>query len=207
MAYESCPYQFYATYVLGKPPPITPGMRRGASIHAVIARHLKRPALIPGDLDPELAPLFETFARSRFNLPPVAVEQAFVLPFSEGDVTGRIDVVLPGTEGGLELVDFKSGGGRRRAEMEGHLQLPLYALAAGRRHEVPPEQLSYTYFFLGDATEVHFAFDAAAVERVEERVEGIFDAISQGRFDAAPGCDCYACRGAFGRRRGRRTSG
>lgn len=201
MAYEACPHQYYSTYVLGKPPLITPGMRRGASVHALIARHFRQPALITGDMDPEIAPLFDAFTRSRFNVPPVEVELSFVLPFEGGDVTGRIDLVLPGREGGLELVDFKSGTARSREEMGGRLQLPLYALAAGRRHETPWDRLDYTYFFLGDGSEVHFAGDSSALSAVHERVEAILAAINAGLFEARPGCDCYACLGRFGRRR------
>jgi hypothetical protein len=43
---------------------------------------------------------------------------------------GRIDVVLPSGEAGLEIVDFKSGRLRSRQHLQGNLQLPLYALAA-----------------------------------------------------------------------------
>lgn len=200
MAYEACPHQYYETFVRGKPPPIRPGMRRGTNLHGLIARHLRQPALIPGYLAPDVRELFGTFLDSRFNVPPVAVEEAFVLPFSSADVSGRIDVVLPGKSGGLEIVDFKSGSSRSRDKLEESLQLPLYAMAAGNRHDVPPEMLAWTYFFLRDGAEVRFDPQSDTFQQVTDRVERIVHSIHEGRFEARPGCRCYACRGDFGRR-------
>lgn len=201
MAYEACPYQYYATYVEGKPPRVSAAMRRGTSIHSLIARHLRQPSLLLPEAEPNVAKLFETFGRSRFNRPPVAVEEPFVLPFATGEVHGRIDVVLPDRDGALELVDFKSGSARAREELESRLQLPLYAMAAALRHDLPPDMLAYTYFFLGDGTEVSFRADDETFRRVTDRVEDIITAIQDGHFARRPGCDCYACRGEFGRSR------
>lgn len=199
MVYEACPHQYYATFVEGKPPPVTPQMRRGASVHAQIARLLRQPSLLTPESEPEVQPLLETFLRSRFNVPPVAVERPFVYAFEGGDVHGRIDVILPRGESGLELVDFKSGSTRDREEMEGSLQLPLYALATARAHGLAPEDMAYTYFFLSDGGEVTFHPDAATFDGVADRVEGILENIHLGLFAPRSGCRCHACRGQFGR--------
>lgn len=201
MAYEACPYQYYATYVEGRPQPVTPGMRRGASIHAYIARLLRQPSFFALDAPPEMKPLLETFLRSRFNVPPVAVERPFVYPFEGGDVHGRIDLVIPDDGGGLELVDFKSGSAWSPDALSESLQLPLYALAASRDFDVPADDLAYTYFFLRDGHEARFQPDSDTLGRVADRVEGILEAIHLGLFMARPGCSCYACRGEFGRSR------
>lgn len=208
MVYESCPYQYYATYVAGKPPPVTPAMRRGAGVHALIAQHFRQPPLLPVEPSPDIAPLFNTFLASRFNTPAVDVERPFVLPFDRGDVHGRIDLVLPGPDGRLELVDFKSGTARAVEELEQRLQLRLYAIATARAHEVAPERLTYTYYFLGDNREVNFAPSVESFLATTDRVERIIHAIEEGRFERRAGCRCHACRGDFGlaRRRARARS-
>jgi hypothetical protein len=206
MVYEACPHQYYATYVEGRPPPVTPQMRRGANVHAQIARILRQPSLFVPEVGPELQPLLDTFLRSRFNVPPIAVERPFIYAFEGGDVHGRIDVMIPRGESGLELVDFKSGSTRPRADVEGSLQLPLYSLAASREHDVSPEDMAYTYFYLSDGGEVTFHPDTSTFERVADRVEGILENIHLGLFEPRPGCRCHACRGEFGRpRRDRRA--
>ncbi|HZU13608.1 MAG TPA: PD-(D/E)XK nuclease family protein [Chloroflexota bacterium] len=201
MTYEACPHQYKATYIDGRPPPVTAGMRRGTSVHNVIARHMRAPALLREDVPADIQPLFDRFLHSRFNIAPVAVERPFVLPFDRGDVHGRIDLVLPRPDGGLELVDFKSGSGGQRDDPAARLQLPLYAMATARRHGLPPESVAFTYFYLGDGAEHQFVPTNATFAETTERVERIIRAIEEGRFEAPPGCTCYACRGEFGRRR------
>lgn len=200
MTYEACPHQYRATYVEGKPPPVTPGMRRGTAAHNLIARHMRAPALFPERASPEVQPLFDRFLQSRFNVPPVAVEQRFVLPFDRGDVHGRIDLILPGPDGGLELVDFKSGSGREREDAGESLQLPLYAMATARKHGLRPGDVAYTYYYLRDGAEHRVVPSGGTFDATTERVERIMRAIEEGRFEAPPGCTCYACRGDFGRR-------
>jgi hypothetical protein len=192
LVYESCPLQYHTTFVRGIPPPITPSMRRGTSVHSLISKHLRQRELVPETMTPEVRALLERFQQSRFNVSPVAVETSFVLPFERGDVRGRIDLVLPAQGNRLEVVDFKSGSARPAEEMRAHLQLPLYALAVSERFQRPAEELAYTYYFLRDDTEVSFSLDESGGQRVRGRVEGIITSIQEERFDPRPDCGCYA---------------
>lgn len=194
MVYETCPHQYYTTYVRKISPPVTAGMRRGASVHKLIKDLYKQPELLPLDVEPEVAALLESFKRSRFNVPPVASEKPFRLPLERGDVRGRIDLILPRPDGGLELVDFKSGGMPSREGLGRSLQLPVYALAAARLFDRQPESLSYTYYFLRDGGEASFASSPERFEQVTARVGAVMEAIQSRQFDPTPGCDCHACR-------------
>ena len=202
MVYEACPLQYHTTFVRGIPPPITRGMKTGTSVHSLIAQHLKQRQLLPGEVEPEAQAMLERFKESRFNQAPVAVESGFRLPFERGDVRGRIDVVLPRPGGGLEIVDFKSGNARAREELENSLQLPLYALATKERFDLRPEDLAYTYYFPREGEEVSFVPTQEGFERLAARVEGLMEAIQEGRFEPLPGCQCHACE--WQRRRKRR---
>ena len=199
LTYEACPWQYYYQYVLGLPPPRTPAMARGVSVHSLISRHYRSKPL-PGTLDPEVERLFRAFQESRFNVPPIASEKTFLLPLERGDVRGRMDIVLPAESGGVELVDIKSGTGRAREDVGRHLQLPLYATAASQIFGVDPEAVSYTYLFLGNGEEHTFAFNEESDQAVRMRVNGLVANIQAGRFDADPSCGCFACER---KRRGR----
>ena|SRR5947209_15900691 len=194
MTYTSCPLQYYYAFVLGYPPPRSPAMATGVSIHKLIADHLRGRLPLDRDLDPKLTEMIDHFRRSRFNLSPVATEKSFRLPLEQGDVRGRIDLVLPNPAGGLEIVDFKSGDRQDRASLRDRLQLPLYALAAGQLYGVQPGELAFTYYFVRHDAEERFDFSPEQAQQLESRVDAIMADIDAGRFQPAADCDCYACR-------------
>lgn len=194
MVYEICPLQYYTTFVRGVPPPRSRAMETGTSIHKLIADHLRQRPLLPAEIEPELQAMLDTFRGSRFNLPPIATEKRFVLPLEPGNVRGRIDLVLPRREGGVEIVDFKSGSARPREDLERSLQLPLYTMASGALFDARPEEMTYTYYFPREGAEVSFSPTPDGLARIAARVEGIMQAIQDRQFDPPAGCECHACQ-------------
>jgi len=169
-------------------------MRAGASIHSLIARELRGKRTIRPDTPAHLREMLEGFRASRFNTPPIASERPFLLSLPRGDVRGRIDLVLPRADGGVELVDFKSGHVQSREDAAAHLQLPLYALAVSSMLNRPPEEVSYTYYYLRSQLEHSFTPAADTFEALRARVDAILTTVQAGRFSGAPGCTCFACR-------------
>lgn len=194
VVYEACPLQYYYGFVLGFPPPRTPGMIRGSNIHKLISNHYRQRELLSGTLEPDLQQLFDDFKGSRFNVSPVASEKPFALAVGDSDVRGRIDLVLPREDGKLEVVDFKSGHPQDRDSLTRHLQLPLYTLAVSSLYGKEADNLAYTYYFLRDRTEVSFSPSGETMAQVKGRVNEVIANIQAGRFDPTPGCTCYACR-------------
>lgn len=193
MVYETCPWQFYRTFILGESPPVTPAMRAGTSIHKVISDYYRQPGLFAPHLSAKQQPLFDTFRASRFNLPAVDNETPFLLTRDAGSVRGRIDVVLLRGHG-FEVVDFKSGSRRDPVEMERSLQLPLYAIAIAQRFQVQPEQLHHTYFFLRDGAELSWPATSDLFSKMLARIDGMLESIAAEHFQPAVGCACFACR-------------
>jgi len=191
--YEFCPLQYFYAFVKRIPPPRTPAMTTGVTIHKLLSDHFRQPHLLLPEAPQSVMEMFLTCQASRFNVPPVVSEKSFKLSMDRGEVRGRIDVVLPSGEAGLEIVDFKSGGLRSRQELQGNLQLPLYALAASELWRTAANELSYTYYFLGPQHEESFRASDLEFELLRERVAGLMDLIEQGNFTPAPGCGCYAC--------------
>lgn len=192
--YEVCPWQYYLQFVRRLPPPGSAARAAGTTLHRLIADHLRRPQLLPATVPGEIEPQWERFLSSRFVGPPVLCEAPFRLTFARGDARGRIDLVMDGPDNGLEVVDFKGGQSRPRAVLDAALQLPLYAMAVGRRYDLPPERLSWTYVHLGDGVATSFSPGPGWAETLTARVDGIMAGIQAGEFPSAPGCDCWACR-------------
>ncbi len=194
MAYESCPYQYYLTYVRRVPPPLSPAMALGTNVHALIAAHFTQPSLLEPEAAPEALEMFNRFLQSRLNTRPILFEQAFTFPFAGGSVRGRIDAVFPLDDGRLELVDFKSGRPEAHEWLSSTLQLPLYGMAVAERFGRSPEELLYTYHFLRDGSEHTTTPTRDSKDRTTQRVEAILQAIQRGQFCARADCQCYACR-------------
>lgn len=194
MVYETCPRQYYQTFVRRLPPPVTAAMRRGTNIHALIAGHLHQPSLLPPDLEPRMRPLWSNFLASRFNRTPLAVETAFTLPFDGANVCGRMDAMYADDREGLEVVDFKSGRPWTPEAAQSVLQLPLYALAARWERGLPAEVVIGSYFFLRGPEEASVRPTADDEMRLVERVDRLIAGILRGDFAATPGCTCFACR-------------
>ncbi|GAC1402003.1 MAG: hypothetical protein NVSMB52_15900 [Chloroflexota bacterium] len=92
------------------------------------------------------------------------------------------------------MVDFKSGMPRTREDMEASIQLPVYALAAAEQLAVPYENLSCTYYFLRNGTELTFYPTEESAEYTRNRVDGLLEAIQNEKFEPAEMCNCFACR-------------
>ncbi len=91
-------------------------------------------------------------------------ELPFALKVGAGVVRGRIDAVYETDDGGLEIVDFKTGG---RLATPAHLpggmdQLSLYAAALGRLGVAFRGPLTLTYCYLADGS-----LDSRTITRAE----------------------------------------
>jgi RecB family exonuclease len=197
MAYERCPFEYYYTAVLKLPPPRTMAMARGVSLHKLIADHLRGKLVQEPAEGTDVAAMFELFRQSRFNVPSLAVEKSFSIALAEGDLRGRIDLVLPRGDG-IELVDFKSGHVVAREDLARRLQLPVYALAASTLFHAA-EPVAYTYYFPRNGTEESFTASPDFLAETRERVHGLMLSIRAKRFAPAPDCTCFACRSTIRR--------
>nr|WP_269204534.1 ATP-dependent DNA helicase [Motilibacter deserti] len=136
------------------PRPPAPAARRGSAFHAwVQARFDQQPLLDPDELpgaadadvddDVALEELQAAFLRSPYaQREPVAVEAPFELVLAGTVIRGRIDAVYA-TEGGFEVVDWKTGG-----EHADPLQLAVYRLAWAQLHDLPVERVQGVFLYV-----------------------------------------------------------
>ncbi|MFZ1287210.1 MAG: ATP-dependent DNA helicase [Candidatus Phosphoribacter sp.] len=147
---------------LRRPMPSEPALaaRRGTAFHAWVEQHFARAALLdpselPGsaDQDPgndaELPALKATFLASEWAAEvPLDVEVAIETVVDGIAVRGRIDAVFARADGGVTVVDWKTGDppiGAAAAHRA--LQLGAYALAYGRLRGLAPEQVDAAFYY------------------------------------------------------------
>jgi DNA helicase-2/ATP-dependent DNA helicase PcrA len=101
-------------------------------------------------------------------------ELPFVLKVGERLVRGRIDAVYETDDGGLEIVDFKTG---QQVEAEGLDQLQVYAAALAHLGVEFTGSLTLTYAYLSDgdtdSRTISAEEAAAALDRLEEQLGAV----------------------------------
>ncbi|MEO8556161.1 MAG: ATP-dependent DNA helicase, partial [Actinomycetota bacterium] len=147
---------------LRRPMPSPPALaaRRGTAFHAWVEQHFARAAFVdlvdlPGSADDgppddEQLPLMkELFLASPWaELSPEAIEIAIETTVAEMSVRGRIDAVFARPDGGLTVVDWKTGatptGDKARIRA---LQLGVYRLAFARLRGLRLDQVDAAFYY------------------------------------------------------------
>jgi DNA helicase-2/ATP-dependent DNA helicase PcrA len=137
----------------------SPAARRGTAFHAWVEEYLAGAAIVdvldlPGAADDEavdadLAALQQQFLASEWaHRRVVAVEVPLETPVDGTVVRGRVDAVFARPDGGVDVVDWKTGvpptGPRAAARA---VQLAAYRLAWHRLHGVPLEHVGGAFFY------------------------------------------------------------
>ena len=121
----------------------------------------------------------------------LAQERGFEIPL-EGDVllTGRMDQVNR-IEGGVEIVDYKTGRPRDEKSVRKNLQLSVYAMAAREALDQPPARL--TFYNLTTNSPVSSARTEKDLEKARAQIAEAADNIRAGEFPSRPGFQCRFC--------------
>jgi DNA helicase-2/ATP-dependent DNA helicase PcrA len=154
---------------LRRPVPTAPSTvaRRGTAFHAWVERYFGAAALVDVDAmpgaddasvseDPELAVLRERFLASEWaRRAPSHVEVDVETPVGELVVRSRIDAVFPEPDGGVVVVDWKTGAvPGPEAMRERALQLAVYRLAWSRWSGLPPGRVSAAFVYVAHGVTV-----------------------------------------------------
>jgi CRISPR/Cas system-associated exonuclease Cas4 (RecB family) len=91
----------------------------------------------------------------------------------------------------VEIVDYKTGGVKDKADLKKDLQLPLYALFAQRALGVKVGKAKYIFIEHNKEIEVDISQERQA--QAEETVLRVVGEIIKGNFDANPGFLCQFC--------------
>lgn len=147
-----------------RPLPTAPAVaaRRGTAFHAWVEQHYARAAIVdiaemPGSADEhpgaevELPRMKSNFLASTWSArTPVEVETTVETVLDGIAVRGRIDAVFPDPDGGVTIVDWKTGRSPQGPDAEiAVLQLAAYRIAYARLRGVDPAMVRAAFFYAG----------------------------------------------------------
>jgi DNA helicase-2/ATP-dependent DNA helicase PcrA len=174
---------------LRRPVPLEPGpqLRRGTAFHQWLERFFRGEALIdirdlPGAGDgwvagdPEFDELRRQFLSSTWaNRVPVEIEVPFATRIAGIGIRGRIDAVFADPDGGLTVVDWKTGrppAAARRAALG--VQLACYRIAMAELSGVPLALVRAAFHYIPTGTTVA-PVDLLAADGIGELVASATD--------------------------------
>ncbi len=141
-----------------------PSARRGTRFHAWLESRWGAPRLVdldelPGSADTggapdrEIAALQEAFLASEWSRrTPIEVETPFELLVAGVLLRGRVDAVFRTADGGIEVVDWKTGAPPRDEAEESTrtVQLAAYRLAFAKLRDIPVSDVGAAFHYVPD---------------------------------------------------------
>lgn len=217
-SYRFCPSKYQYAYIYQIPTRPTSQMQLGTNVHAcleLLGQQMmegKTPTLdetlaiydaewkSDGYTDPALEAKDRAYGRQlvtgyyehnrRTLQAPLFVEKPFLLQVGDAWLRGFIDRIDARPDGRVEVLDYKTGKPKTKAEVGDRLQLNIYAMACRDVLKVTPETLSF--YYLQTNEKLSFPYDEAALVEAAETITATAAKIKAGEFPATP--DFGKCR-------------
>jgi len=121
---------------------------------------------------------------TRSDSRPVWLERNFSFAIGPHQLRGRVDRVDQRSDGGYEVIDYKTGDPGSGPKLSGDVQLALYRLGAREAWQIEPDRGSYWYVLADERVSLGAQPDDA--ERVESTVLEVAAGISDQDFEPRP---------------------
>jgi len=221
--FNNCPRQYQYQYDLCLPQPPASALSFGDSMHQSLAEFYRR-RVSNQKVDLEtLQELLETlwisggygskeheqkqkkaglemlksyFQKAYFpDQEILKIEFPFKIRLDEVSIGGRIDRVDRLPDGGLEIIDYKTGKSKTQKDADKDLQMSIYALAAKQKHilDVPLEKLKLSFYFLEEGEKVSTTRTEDDLINIKGEIKEVLDEINTGQFIPTPGFMCGYC--------------
>lgn len=224
-SFKICPLQYKYLYILKIPTSVSAAASFGESIHKALQRfymdfqkdpkvdldhllHLYQKLWIPigyESADDEalrkakgkemLEKFYKTFHDPNRSI--IAVEKLFKIKVdSDVFITGKIDRIDAGSDGTIEIVDYKTGRKPDEKELKKNLQLSMYAMAATDPGLLNKriEEVKLTFYYLNDMEKISMNRTAEDLILVKQEVREAAKKIRSSTFPAHVGPWCSFCQ-------------
>lgn len=121
---------------------------------------------------------------------PKSLEQGFTLKIGEVAIKGRIDRI-DDVEGGVELIDYKTGVPKSELKKEDREQLLIYQMALEEVLRLKPVKL--TFHYLSNHSEQSFLGTPEELSELKEKILEEYARMKDTNFTATPGWQCRFC--------------
>ncbi len=122
---------------------------------------------------------------------PKALEQSFNIRIDGMRMYGRIDRIDPLPEGGVEIIDYKTGSPKDQKEVDSDDQVAVYAIAAKEALKLDPKKLSL--YFVETDQKISTSRTEKQLEDKKKEIAEEIRKIRSGDFHATPGMHCNYC--------------
>jgi DNA helicase-2/ATP-dependent DNA helicase PcrA len=119
-----------------------------------------------------------------------ALEQDFNVKINGHTLIGKIDRIDE-IDGGVEIIDYKTGTAKERLRPEDKKQLLIYQIASEEVLGLKPKKL--TYYYLDEGTSISFLGSEEDKEKEKKEIVEEIEEIKRSDFRATPGWQCEWC--------------
>jgi DNA helicase II / ATP-dependent DNA helicase PcrA len=214
--YRTCPLKYKFARVFRIPTEPTLNQRFGIFVHQVLERYhqsevqgidqlvglmdagwrrggfgtSEEERQLRGKADAALRRYHERFESS--DAEPVWFERGFQFRMGRHTLRGRVDRVDRLSDGGYELIDYKTGRPKSAAQLREDVQLSLYAVGAREAWELDASRQSYLYVL--DDEKVPVPQEDIDRDWIADTVSEVADGISSQGFEPTPSyAACSIC--------------
>lgn len=223
-SFETCPLQYKYQYLLRIPTPSTAAGSFGDTIHKTLQKFYQLFMNDPEVNLTTLLDLFEktwiplgysslpqqekmkkngrdmlTKYYTKFHLKEVSIlglEQLFKIKINNSIyISGKIDRVDSKTDGGIEIIDYKTGRMPDEKELKKSMQLSIYALAATSPtlYNKLIDKVTLTFYYLQDMEKISMTRTPEELSGVTTQIENSIATIRQNLFPPKVGIWCNFC--------------
>ena len=118
------------------------------------------------------------------------LEKDFSFSLARNLFKGRIDRVDK-IEGGVEIIDYKTGLPQKRLNADRHRQLLIYQIAAEEALHLLPQRL--TFYYLQDGSRLSFLGCSEEKEKTKKEIAEVIREVKKSSFPPRPGYYCRFC--------------
>ena len=217
--YLTCPLKYKFSYILNIPTPPNHALSFGSCIHNTLRDFHIQLRFRPETTYDELIDIYtknwqplgfineqhrmEYFENGRKlledyyrkNMPlkvkPLEIEKSFNIRINGIKFGGRIDRIDPLEDGGVEIIDYKTGGAKSQKDVDKDAQVAFYALGAIEALNLKPKKL--TLYYVENGEKITTTRTEADLENKKKEIAETLEKIRSGDFESTPGMHCNWC--------------